>query len=179
VRTRSSRPGERTAANAARTVSWSIVPVAAPAPRKASTAASAVAAFCAWCAPKSGRKTSSYSPPRPCRRSCCPPTATRRSRTPNSRALAGDHGLHLDRAADQRVQRRGLLAGQHRHRVGLDDPGLLPGDRADVGPQVLGVVQRDRGDDGDAGVDDVGGVPGAAHADLDDRDVDRRLGEGA
>ena len=28
------------------------------------------------------------------------------------------------------------------------------------------------------GVGDVGGVPGAAHADLDDRDVDRRVGEG-
>lgn len=55
VRTRSSRPGERTAANAARTVSCSIGPVAAPAPRNASTAASAVAAFCAWCAPNSGR----------------------------------------------------------------------------------------------------------------------------
>ena len=84
VRTRSSRPGERTAANAARTVSCSIGPVAAPAPRNASTAASAVTAFCAWCAPNSGRKTSWYSPPRPCRRTCCPPTATRRSSTPNS-----------------------------------------------------------------------------------------------
>jgi hypothetical protein len=40
------------------------------------------------------------------------------------------------------------------------------------------VVEVDRGDDGDAGVDDVGGVPGAAHADLDDGDVDRGVGEG-
>src|SRR3712207_8771452 len=34
------------------------------------------------------------------------------------------------------------------------------------------------GDDGDPGVDHVGRVPGAAHPDLDDGDVDRRLGEG-
>src|SRR3954454_15436603 len=80
VRTRSSRPGEETAPKAARTVPCSIGPVAAPAPRKASTAASAVAAFCAWCAPNSGRKTSSYSPPSPCSRICWPPTATLRSR---------------------------------------------------------------------------------------------------
>jgi hypothetical protein len=67
--------------------------------------------------------------------------------------------------------------GQHGDRVGLDDPGLLGGDRADVGAQVLGVVERDRRDDGDASVDHVGRVPRAAHADLDDGDVDRRVRE--
>ena len=44
-------------------------------------------------------------------------------------------------------------------------------------PQVLGVVQVDRRDDGDPRVGHVGGVPRAAHADLDDGDVDRRVGE--
>ena len=47
-RTASSRPGERTAAKAARTMSASIGPAPAPAPKKASTAASAQAAFWAW-----------------------------------------------------------------------------------------------------------------------------------
>src|SRR3954454_22758496 len=84
LRTRSNRPGERTAANELRTPSCPIGPVAAPAPRKASTAASATAAFSAWWAPNSGRYTSSYSPPSPCSRTCCPPTPPRRSSTPNS-----------------------------------------------------------------------------------------------
>ena len=58
VRTRSSRPGEATAANPSCTEamsSWRL----APAPRNASTAASATAAFVAWCSPASGRKMSS------------------------------------------------------------------------------------------------------------------------
>jgi hypothetical protein len=59
----------------------------------------------------------------------------------------------------------------------LDDPGLLAGDRADVGAEVLRVVQRHGGDDGDPRVRHVGRVPGAAHADLDDGDVDRSVGE--
>jgi hypothetical protein len=176
VRTRSSRPGERTAANAARTVSTSIGPVAAPAPRNASTAASAVAAFCAWWAPNSGRNTSSYSPPRPCSRSCWPPTATaapgRRTRCPPRDHVAS---TSTPGAPARRAPR--LLVGEHGDRVALDDPGLLAGDRADVGPEVLGVVQRHRGDDGDPRVGDVGGVPRAAHADLDDGDVDRGVGE--
>jgi hypothetical protein len=60
----------------------------------------------------------------------------------------------------------------------LDDPGLLGGDAGHVGPEVLGVVHRHRGDDGDPRVGDVGRVPGAAHPDLDDGDVDRGVGEG-
>ena len=66
VRTRSSRPGEVAAANPSRTTSGSSWRVLAPAPRNASTAASATAAFCAWWAPCSGMNTSSYTPPRPC-----------------------------------------------------------------------------------------------------------------
>ena len=56
-------------------------------------------------------------------------------------------------------------------------PAFSPAIVRDVGPQVLGVVERDGRDDGDPRVDDVGGVPRAAHADLDDGDVDRRVGE--
>ena len=69
-----------TSANAARTRSssrgWS--------PVNASTAASATAAFCAWCAPYSGRKTSSYRARRPCSDTVWPPTAGTRETTPNS-----------------------------------------------------------------------------------------------
>ena len=39
------------------------------------------------------------------------------------------------------------------------------------------MVNGDRGDDRDRAVGDVGGVPGAARAHLDDRDVDRRVRE--
>ena len=56
-------------------------------------------------------------------------------------------------------------------------PAFSPAIVRDVGPEVLGVVERDRGDDGDPRVGHVGGVPRAAHADLDDGDVDRRVGE--
>ena len=39
------------------------------------------------------------------------------------------------------------------------------------------MVDADRGDHRDGGVDDVGGVPPTAHPDLDDGDVDRGIGE--
>ena len=55
-------------------------------------------------------------------------------------ALPRDDRLDLDRPADQRVERAGLLVGQHRDRVRLDDPGLLAGDGGHVGAEVLGVV---------------------------------------
>ena len=40
------------------------------------------------------------------------------------------------------------------------------------------MVEVDGGDDGDLGIEDVRRVPRAAEADLDDRDVDRCVGEG-
>src|SRR5512144_2437823 len=81
-RTTSSRPGDVTRAKAARTTSPSSS--CRPPPTNASTAARASVAFCAWCAPCSGRNTSSYPPVSPRSDSCWPPTATRRVRTPNS-----------------------------------------------------------------------------------------------
>ncbi len=60
---------------------------------------------------------------------------------------------------------------------GFDDAGLFPGDVLPGGPEQLGVVEGDVGDDGDGPVGDVGGVPAPAHADLDDRDVNRAIGE--
>ena len=63
--------------------------------------------------------------------------------------------------------------------VGLlgDDAGLLPGDLGDGVAEIVGVVDPDRGDHRDRRVDDVGGVPAPAEPDLDDRDVDRGVGE--
>ncbi len=55
-----------------------------PAPKNASTAASAITALWAWCSPCSGRNTSEYTPPRPCSSSNWPPTATWRLSTANS-----------------------------------------------------------------------------------------------
>ena len=43
----------------------------------------------------------------------------------------------------------------------------------------LGVVHADVGDDGDLGVDDVGGVPPTEQPDLDHVDVDGDVGEPA
>ena len=63
-------------------------------------------------------------------------------------------------------------------RIGPQDPGLLARHLRD-GVAELAMVQRDGRDDLHDAVDDVGGVPAAAHADLDDADVDRRVGEGA
>src|SRR6202012_2370812 len=62
---RSNRPGLVAAANPARTASTSSCRCA-PAPKNASTAASATTALCAWCSPCRGRNTSEYTPPRPC-----------------------------------------------------------------------------------------------------------------
>ena len=63
-RTTSSRPGDVTDANASRTqvssngMGAAPATLSSPAPANASTAASAHAAFPAWCAPNSGRKIS-------------------------------------------------------------------------------------------------------------------------
>ena len=62
--------------------------------------------------------------------------------------------------------------------AGFDDAGFFARDLFDRGAEPFRVVQGDRCDDGDAGVDDVRGVPAPAHADLDDGGVDRVVGEG-
>ena len=170
-------PASARAANAARTVSCSIGPVAAPAPRNASTAASAVTAFCAWWAPNSGRKISSYSPPSPCSRTCWPPTATRRSSTPNSVPSRATTASTSTARRTSVSSAPGSWWARTAIESGLMIPAFSPAIVRDVRPEVLGVVQGHRRDDGDPRVGDVGGVPRAAHADLDDGDVDRRVGE--
>ena len=78
----------------------------------------------------------------------------------------------------QHLEHLRRLAGAHGDRAGLDDACLLPCDVDGRRPEVVGVVERDRKDHRDLGVDDVGGVPASAHPDLDDCDVDLGLGEG-
>ena len=102
------------------------------------------------------------------------------------RALTGHEVVGLDRGAQEHVRHLRLLDGEHGHRVGrhqcirglLDDPGLLPRDGREGVTQIVAVVHRDRGDHGHRSVDHVGGIPPAAHACLDHRDIHRRLGEG-
>ena len=100
--------------------------------------------------------------------------------------LPSHGGVGSHRLGQHHFHRLGQLPADHRdgvdrHEVVLlvgDDSRLLRGDFGDLVAEVLGVVDTDRGDDGHRCVDDVGGVPATAHPDLDDRDVDRRVGEG-
>src|SRR5690606_13509336 len=92
-------------------------------------------------------------------------------------ALARRRGADLHDPAQQHLGRLQRLLRQHRDRLRLDDPRLLPGDGLQRVAQVAGVVEADRGDHGDGAVRHVRGVPRAAHARLDHRDVDRRVRE--
>ena len=60
----------------------------------------------------------------------------------------------------------------------LDDSELLGGDVLEFGAEPLLVVEADGHEHSDVGVDDIGGVPPAAHADLDDGHIHGRRGEG-
>ena len=102
------------------------------------------------------------------------------------RVLAGHRRVGAHRLRQQGLHRLGRLPGQNRDRVGRDevfglfgdDAGLLGRDLADGVTQVVGMIQADRRDDRDGGIDDVGRVPPPTEAHLDDRDVDRGVGEG-
>jgi hypothetical protein len=59
----------------------------------------------------------------------------------------------------------------------LEDAGLLAGDLVERAAQDLRVLELDGGDRRDLGDYHVGGVGSPAHADLDDRDVHRQIGE--
>ena len=60
---------------------------------------------------------------------------------------------------------------------GSDDAGLLAGYLLDRVAEILGVIHADRGDDRDRGGGHGCRIPGAAHADFDDRDIDGGVGE--
>ena len=105
-------------------------------------------------------------------------------------ALAGHPGLGVHGALEEDLHGVGLLQADDRDvlvragvealvvRARLDNTGLLLSDLREGLPQPVHVVHADRRDDGDVRVDDVRGVPGAAHADLDDGDVDGSVREG-
>ncbi len=61
--------------------------------------------------------------------------------------------------------------------LGAEDAGLLAGDLGDGVAEVVLMVEGDVGDDGDEGVDDVGGVEAAAEAYFEDGYVDFLLSE--
>jgi hypothetical protein len=91
--------------------------------------------------------------------------------------LTDGRRLDLGAAAEQHLRGTGQLLGEDGGRTRLDDPGLLDRDLLDGVAEVARVVDRDRGDDGDDAVGDVGGVPDPAHADLDHGHVDGSVGE--
>ena len=66
----------------------------------------------------------------------------------------------------------GVLGEGDEGAVGAEDAGLFAGDLGDGVAEVVLVVERDVGDDGEEGVDDVGGVETAAEAHFEDGDVD-------
>lgn len=57
-------------------------------------------------------------------------------------------------------------------------PGLLGRDGLKGVAEEVRVIHRDWSDHRDLPVGDIGGIPSATHADLDHRDIDRRVGEG-
>ena len=92
--------------------------------------------------------------------------------------LAQRRHAHLGAAPEQDAGGVRRLVGEHGDGAGLDDPGLLRGDRGDVVPEEALVVERDRQDDGHLRVQHVGRVPRAPHADLDGGHLDGRVREG-
>src|SRR5438093_9449161 len=69
------------------------------------------------------------------------------------------------------ADRRRLCAGDG-NTVGLQDAGLLGGDRLQRRTEVLRMVERDVRDDVDAEIEHVGGVEASTQADLADQQVD-------
>ncbi len=65
----------------------------------------------------------------------------------------------------------GVLRQRDEGAVRAEDTGLFAGDLGDGVAEVVLMVERDVGNDGDQGVDDVGGVEAAAEADFEDGDV--------
>jgi dihydrofolate synthase/folylpolyglutamate synthase len=106
--------------------------------------------------------------------------------TPTDGELVGAH-TEVDVATDHR---RGMAGEKGGHEVGtglaederrrrLDDPRLLGRDVGQRRSDVLDVVDAHVGHHRDVGVDDVGGVAGAAQTHFHDRDIDRDVAEPA
>ncbi len=72
----------------------------------------------------------------------------------------------------------GMLGEGDESAVGAEDAGLFAGDLSDGVAEVVLVVERNIGDNGEEGIDDVGGVEPPAEAYFEDSDVDRLGGGG-
>ena len=69
------------------------------------------------------------------------------------------------------------LTSKNRMRSRFDDPGLLPRDLGDRTAQQMSVIKIDWSDHRNICIGNIGRIPGAAQADLDDCDIDRRIGK--
>jgi hypothetical protein len=91
--------------------------------------------------------------------------------------LLDDARVQLGCARAEHLGDAGLgLRREHERRTGLDDPRLLGG----LGDRRIaedGMIRADRETQSHARVGDIGRVPGATHADLEDRDVHAAIGE--
>jgi hypothetical protein len=92
-------------------------------------------------------------------------------------AFPGDDCLDRAGAAQQLGSSVRRLRRHDRGRAGFDDSRLFPRDLGERVTKVLLMVQTDRGNHRDVGVDDIGRVPLTAESDLDDGDVHRGVGE--
>ena len=102
------------------------------------------------------------------------------------RILPRDSGVGAHRLGQQHLHGLGRLAGDHRDGVGrdegivlfVDDARLLTGDLGQGVTEIVGVVHIDRGDHRHRSGHHIGGVPAPTETGLDDRDIDRGVGEG-
>ena len=177
-RTISSRPGDVTSAKAACTTSGSSPPSSPLPPANASTAASAHAALCAWWAPYSGRKISSYVAAEPGDADQLPPYPGEPPRDAELESLACDRRADLGGPPQQYLGDVGVLLRPGLAKLpGLMMPAFSTAISAGVSPSSrawstpTGVITAT------VASATLVDVPGAAEADLEDRDVDRRVGE--
>ena len=157
----------------ARPLRIAVSPMSKRAARSRSMQAIAVAALSIWCAPTSAGAGQVE------REQIAFVAETR---------LLRDH-LPLAAHAEQgrrELRRLGLddlrtdlpLTADHRRRRALHDAGLLPGDAFELVAEKARMVVTDRRDGRQNGLDHVGAVEAAAHADLDDAELGRHAREG-
>ena len=127
-RTASSRPGERTAANAARTSSTSSGPVAAPDAEERLDRGERDDRVLRLVRAVQRQEHLVVRAAETLDRQHLPADRDPAVGDAELLALARDRRLDLDRPAQQRLERLGRLRGEDRRGARLDDPGLLGGD---------------------------------------------------
>ena len=146
-------------------------------PKNASTAATAQRGVVALVARRAAARRRRRARPSGCagRAAGHRPPAGRRRRSNSSAAAPERRGGALGPGRSRRA--RGRCSPSTSRASGLTMPAFSAAMRRRQSPRAVGVVPADVGDDGDVGVDHVGGVAAAEQADLDDGDVDGELGE--